>query len=68
MSGDQGGEARAVMYRRRAEELRAVAALLRDHRSQELILSTADDYERMARALERVAASHRTNGSSESSD
>jgi hypothetical protein len=52
--GESGGESRVAAYRKRAEELRAVAALLRDPKSRELILNTADDYERMARAVDRV--------------
>jgi len=58
--GEPSGEARAARYRARAEELRAVGALLRDPKSKVLILSTADDYERMALAVERVIAGRQT--------
>ena len=41
------------LYRSRAEELRALAEKMRNPTARELLLKTADDYDRLAGSLER---------------
>jgi hypothetical protein len=46
------------VYRHRAEELRTIAQDFLDEKTQALLAKLADDYERMADALERRAKLH----------
>jgi hypothetical protein len=46
--------AKTMNYRRRALDLRRVAADMSDVDSQAIVLSMADDYMRLAEALERI--------------
>ena len=52
-------EVRVARYRARAEELRAVAAKLTSLEARNMVLTTAEDYERMADSIQRVIESHR---------
>jgi len=57
--GDRTADAsRIARYRARAEELRAIAAQMKDPQSKSMLLITVADYERMADALERAAQGH----------
>jgi hypothetical protein len=40
-------------YRSRAEELRGLAEQMRSPMARDLLLKTADDYDRLARSLEK---------------
>lgn len=46
----------AFRYRNRAEEIRAIAADTGDPGMRRTLLGIADDYEKMAQTLERIAA------------
>jgi len=46
---------RAVRYRNYAEELRIIAADLKDTGNRQILLGIADDYDRMASELEALA-------------
>ena len=52
MDGDAGLVAR---YRKRADEVRAIAETLQDERAKKVLKEVADDYEQMARALSETA-------------
>jgi hypothetical protein len=49
----------AARYRQRAEELRVIADSARDAGTRKLLRGVAEDYERMAGVLERIAESDR---------
>jgi hypothetical protein len=46
---------RAKAYRRYAEDLRATSQTLHSRRAREILLSTADDYDRLANAIGKMA-------------
>ena len=50
-----GEDAQARRYRERAEELRVIAAEMIDPKARESLIKVADDYERMAGQIERIA-------------
>jgi hypothetical protein len=52
----------ATRYRQRAEELRVIAESSRDGRTRKLLLGVAEDYDRMAETMERIAQSDRNRG------
>jgi len=54
MDGDQDTAAR---YRRRAHEVRAIAAQMMDRETTDLLLSIAEDYDRLAVTMEGIAKS-----------
>ena len=51
----KGDSEAAVRYRRRAEEVRIIAEDTQDSRSRAILLTIADDYERMARQMDDSA-------------
>lgn len=44
---------REKRYRERAEEVRAIAATVKDRQSREILLRIAEDYEQMAKTPDR---------------
>jgi hypothetical protein len=52
----------ATRYRQRAEELRVIAESTRDRRTRKLLLGVAEDYDRMAETMERIAQIDRNRG------
>jgi hypothetical protein len=52
----------ATRYRQRAEELRVIVESSRDGRTRKLLLGVAEDYDRMAETMERIAQSDRNRG------
>ena len=50
----------AVIYRQRAEQLREIADKIGERKSKQTILEIAEEYERMARSLERTEKSDRS--------
>jgi len=55
-------ETKAERYRRRAVELRAIAAQMLDLKARSTLLDVADDYERMAQSAENAAVADRLDG------
>ncbi len=47
-------ETKAIRYRQRAEELRAIAAQVMDLKARATLLEVAEDYERMALSAENA--------------
>jgi hypothetical protein len=52
---NDGMESKADRYRRRAEELRAIASQIMDLTARATLIEVAEDYERMAFAAENSA-------------
>ena len=48
-----GQQEKVEQYRGRAEELRALAEKMRNPTARELLLKTAEDYDRLASSLEK---------------
>ena len=46
---------KAAHYRMRAAEMRALANGMKDETRREMLLKSADDYERLARAQDKLA-------------
>lgn len=55
--GISNSQEKAIRYRKRAEELRAIAEDWIDGGAQDALFKIARDYERMANTLERVDSS-----------
>jgi hypothetical protein len=49
----------AARYRQRAEEVRVIAESARDAKTRKLLRGVAEDYDRMADGLERIAETDR---------
>ena len=56
MDGDQET---AERYRQRAHQVRAIAAQMMDQKTTDLLLSIAEDYDRLAATMEGIAQSDR---------
>jgi hypothetical protein len=52
-------ESKTQRYKRRADDLRAIADQLTDKQARATLLEVADDYDRMARAAEKPSPARR---------
>ena len=55
-------ETKAARYRKRAEELRAIANQIMDLKARGTLLEVADDYERMAQVAENAGVPDKADG------
>lgn len=49
----------AFRYRQRAEEVRTIADGTKDAKMRKILLGVAEDYDRMAKTMDRIAASEK---------
>jgi hypothetical protein len=53
------GDEQAFRYRQRAEEVRVIAAAMKDLVSRNILLGVAEDYDHMARMMDGIAITER---------